>query len=66
MINSVPSPKTELQLNLPPWVDSTICRAIANPKPVPLPIDFVVNQWSNIFDFICSFIPLSLKAKILL
>lgn len=42
--NSVPWPKTELQINLPAWVSSTIFLAIANPKPVPLPTPLVVNK----------------------
>ena len=66
MINSVPLPRTELKLNFPPWVDSTILRAIANPNPVPFPTAFVVNKWSNIFELTDSLIPFPLSAMAIL
>ena len=44
MINSVPRSGVELTLIVPLCFSTTICCAMASPKPVPLPTALVVNK----------------------
>ncbi|NEU78493.1 hypothetical protein G1O98_05210 [Nostoc sp. UIC10630] len=47
----MPSPITELKLNFPPWVSSTICRAMSDDKPLCIYFGFnafaALNKLSN-------------------
>ncbi|VXD22029.1 hypothetical protein PL9631_610007 [Planktothrix paucivesiculata PCC 9631] len=43
-MNFVPSPKLELTSIIPEYFSTIISRAIAYPKPVPLPISLGVNK----------------------